>query len=92
MKCQGGSSVTDGRQNYVYICIVHTVVLFQVYTVEHNMSDMVKNTLHRRHVSACTKPSSGLMQMFEQTLITAVMCRRHLLFTSVIKILIVSCS
>jgi hypothetical protein len=63
----------------------------QLYTVKHNTSDINKNTLHWRHVSAHIVAIFRPYANLERARITALGCRRHLLSTSVIKILVKSC-
>jgi hypothetical protein len=81
---------------WVFIFVLSTLLCYfkvkQVYTVKHNTSNINMNTLYWRHVSdhivANFRPYTNL----EQTRITALGCRRHLLSTSVIKTLVESCS
>jgi hypothetical protein len=47
--------VPSRRKIYLYICVVQPLCYFkvqQVYTVKHKTSNIKKNTLHWRHVSA----------------------------------------
>jgi hypothetical protein len=87
--------------NSVYCQTVYTVKQYilsnsiyskTVYTVKHNTSHINKNTLHWRHVSAHIVAIFRPYANLERTRITALGCRRHLLSTSVIKILVKSCS
>jgi hypothetical protein len=66
--------------------------VYQLYTVKHNTSNINKNTLHWRHVSARNVAIFRPYANLERTRITALGCRRHLLSTCVIKIWVKSCS